>query len=215
MLPYKNYKSDLKGKYEKYLKISLAFTLLLVIAAFKFAPSSVKAPVTKPIGDDVIFIEPEMNTVQKTEPPPMPKPVEPVITYTDEPVDIELVDVSINVNDHFEKPPAIEKEKIIEEEFIPYRLIEKKPVLIEGKEYLQSIKYPEIIKRTGIEGKVVVEFIVDKKGNVESAKVIESVNEQLDEICLNAVNKLKFSPGLQRDKPVKVKMHIPITFSLK
>jgi protein TonB len=71
------------------------------------------------------------------------------------------------------------------------------------------------VRRIGKEGEVIIEFIVNKDGDVESAKVLQSVIEPLDEICLNAVKELKFTPGMQRGKPVKVKMKIPINFKLK
>jgi len=215
MLPSKTIRADLRNKYNKYLNISLIIVLLLVIAAFKFFPKSETKIKVKPFVDDIIFVEPEINTLQKTEQPSLPKPVIPVIAVDDLTEDIIFEDISISEKQVVSLPPEKEKEVIIKEEY-SFKAVEHKPEIIRGMEALQSkIYYPEIIRRAGIEGQVIVEFIVNKEGSVESAEVIKSANDQLDEIVMNAVKALKFKPGEQRGKPVKVKIKIPITFNLK
>ena len=216
MLPYKNYRVDLKGKYEKYLKVSFIVTLILVIAAFKFSPKPAKIEKITQIKEEPIIIEDPIQTTQITEPPPMPKPVIPVVALSDEIEDLIMKDISIDETSEYSKPPIIHKEKIVEDEIIIFKRVETKPEIIGGMKSLQEkIYYPEIVRRIGKEGEVIIEFIVNKDGDVESAKVLQSVIEPLDEICLNAVKELKFTPGMQRGKPVKVKMKIPINFKLK
>ena len=79
----------------------------------------------------------------------------------------------------------------------------------------EKIHYTEIARRAGIEGTVLIEIIINKAGIVGEAKVLKSLNPGLDEIALQAVKDTKFIPGKQRDKPVKVKMRIPIKFRLQ
>jgi len=215
MLPYKNYRADLKGKYEKYLKVSFIVTLILVIAAFKFSPKQAKIEKITQTREEPIIIKDPIQTTQITEPPPMPKPVIPVVALSDEIEDLIMKDISIDGTSEYSKPLIIHKEKIVEDDKI-FVAVEEMPEILGGMKSLYSkLYYPDIIRRAEIEGKVIIEFIVDKNGNVVDMKIIQSVNDKLDEIALNAVRDLKFTPGRQRGKPVKVKMKIPINFRLK
>lgn len=90
------------------------------------------------------------------------------------------------------------------------------PELIGGLSSIQSkIKYPEIAKRAGIEGKVYVLAFIDETGNVANAKIIKGIGAGCDEAALDAVKQTKFTPGRQRGKPVKVQVTIPIVFKLQ
>ena len=91
--------------------------------------------------------------------------------------------------------------------------VEEQPKLIGGLQGLQSkITYPEVASRLGIEGKVIIQAIVDEIGNVTSVKTLKGIGGGCDEIAMNAVKDSKFIPGKQRGKPVKVQMTIPIVF---
>jgi protein TonB len=70
-------------------------------------------------------------------------------------------------------------------------------------------------RRAQIEGRVIVEFIIDKEGNVMDPKIIRGIGGGCDEVALNAVQKIKFKPGMQRGKPVLVRYSMPINFTLK
>jgi len=94
--------------------------------------------------------------------------------------------------------------------------IENMPELIGGLEGLQSkIKYPEIAKRAGIEGKVYVLAFIDENGNVAGAKIIKGIGAGCDEAALDAVKQSKFTPGRQKGEPFKVQVAIPIIFKLQ
>ena len=82
---------------------------------------------------------------------------------------------------------------------------------------LKSItpKYPEELKKKGIEGTVMLDVTVDKSGNVCNVKVAESVNKLLDGSAVNAVKQWKFKPALSKGKPVKTTVKIPVAFTLK
>ena len=90
------------------------------------------------------------------------------------------------------------------------------PTIIGGLESInKNIHYTEIAKRLDIRGKVIIGILVDKNGDVVESEVLKSLFPELDLIALNAVKQAKFTPGLQRGKPVKVRMVIPIVFKLK
>jgi TonB family protein len=92
---------------------------------------------------------------------------------------------------------------------------EAMPEVIGGLHSIQTkIKYPEIAKRAGIEGKVYVLTFIDENGNVLNAKIIKGIGGGCDEAALDAVYQTKFNPGKQDGKPVKVQVTIPIMFKL-
>ena len=96
-----------------------------------------------------------------------------------------------------------------------YMVAEDPPELSGGMKALQkSIQYPEMAKEAGIEGRVIVQFIVDKDGAVTNPTVTQGVHEQLNEAALEAVTQQAFSPGRQDGEPVKVQMSLPVTFRL-
>ena len=78
-----------------------------------------------------------------------------------------------------------------------------------------KVKYTEIAKRIGLEGIVYIEALIDENGNVIDSKIIKKIGGGLDQEALNAVASTKFHPGLQRGKPVKVRITIPIKFVLR
>jgi len=92
-----------------------------------------------------------------------------------------------------------------------YMVAEDPPELSGG---MKSIQYPEVAKEAGIEGRVIVQFIVDKDGAVTNPTVAQGVHEQLNEAALEAVKQQAFSPGRQDGEPVKVQMSLPVTFRL-
>ncbi len=79
-----------------------------------------------------------------------------------------------------------------------------------------NIRYPELAKRAGIEGKVMVEFVIDKQGKVRNARVLRGIGAGCDEEAIRVINMMKdWEPGKQAGKPVNVKMVIPIHFKLQ
>lgn len=84
-------------------------------------------------------------------------------------------------------------------------------------EYLQkNTKYPDMEFDAGIQGKVFVEFVVDKDGSVEDVKVRRGVSPGLDKEAVRAVKSMpKWSPGKMNGKPVKCRFTIPVDFKLK
>lgn len=85
-----------------------------------------------------------------------------------------------------------------------------------GKYIRANIKYPETALKDSIQGKVKIEFIVNKNGTVENAKVVEHVREDIDTISLNTVaNMPNWEPASMGDKKVSTKFIIPIVYRLK
>ena len=79
----------------------------------------------------------------------------------------------------------------------------------------EKIKYPEIAKRAGVQGRVFVKAYVDKEGIVKKVELIKGIGAGCDEAALEAVKQIKFNPGKQRGKPVSVQVSVPILFKLQ
>lgn len=78
-----------------------------------------------------------------------------------------------------------------------------------------NIKYPETAKANGIEGRVIVNFIVDTEGNITSPKIFRSIDPDLDAEALRVVSSMpKWTPGMTAGKKVNVKFTIPVSFKI-
>jgi len=93
---------------------------------------------------------------------------------------------------------------------------EEMPFPIGGIKTIQkNIIYPETAKNAGIQGRVFVKAFIDEDGNVSRSEIIRGIGGGCDQAALNAVNKVKFAPGKQKGKPIKVQVSIPILFKLQ
>lgn len=94
-------------------------------------------------------------------------------------------------------------------------VVEDMPELVGGIAALQQeVRYPEQARRAGVEGTVVVQFIVDKQGNVVEPTVLRGIGAGCDEEAIRVVEQAQFEPGRQRGERVRVKMSLPVRYSL-
>ncbi|MBQ6080203.1 MAG: energy transducer TonB [Muribaculaceae bacterium] len=116
-----------------------------------------------------------------------------------------------------EKP--VEKPKEVKEEI--FRSVEQMPQFPGGDaallKYLSShINYPPMAAENNVQGKVTLQFVVEKDGRVGEVKVIRSVDKDLDREAIRVVKTLpKFTPGRQNGQPVRVWYTLPVTFKLQ
>ncbi len=97
------------------------------------------------------------------------------------------------------------------DEFIP---VEKEPETDIGS--LQKlVVYPDLARRAGVEGKVLVRVLVDKTGKVKKTRVDYSDNELLNDAAVKAVSQAVFTPAIQNKQPVQCWVTVPITFKLR
>ena len=77
------------------------------------------------------------------------------------------------------------------------------------------MKYPAEASKKGIQGRVIVQFVVEKDGTISKAKVVNNADEQLKEEAIRVVEAMpKWNPGKQNGKEVRVKYTLPVTFRL-
>jgi protein TonB len=102
-----------------------------------------------------------------------------------------------------------------------FKVVEVDPEFPGGEEALykylsENIKYPVMAKNNKVEGRVYITFVIEKDGTVSDAKVLRSVNEELDAEALRVINAMpKWKPGMQQGVPVRVQYNIPISFKLQ
>ena len=117
--------------------------------------------------------------------------------------------------------PTVEEEEDPEEQTI-FEVVEQMPEFPNGgmaglMQFLsKNIKYPTIAQENGTQGRVTVQFVVNKDGSIVDAKVLRGVDPYLDKEALRVVNSMpKWKPGMQRGKPVRVKYTVPVMFRLQ
>lgn len=99
-------------------------------------------------------------------------------------------------------------------------VVEEMPTYPGGQKALMqyiadSIKYPQKAKEEGIQGRVVVRFVVKKNGTVGEVQVLRGVSEELDMEAIRVIKSIKgFTPGKQNGKPVNVWFIYPVTFKI-
>lgn len=207
-LLHKNPEADLRLKYPKWVEAALIVALLLTIGlfyAFKRFESSVT--LNKVVDKEIETIEiPPTQQIQK--PPPPAKPKIPVESEDEDiPEDLTIEEETFDFEAEVEDLPPPPEE---EEPIVPFYALSEKPEEIKRV----NPKYPELAKKAGIEGTVVVKVLVNTKGDVEQVEVLKS-HPLLDESAIEAARQFKFKPGKQRDKFVKVWVSIPFNFKLK
>ncbi len=207
------------------VEVGLIVALALLIAAFR-SPVQRSTPDSYDASEQpAIQIEDIPITATVERPPPPPKPAQPVevpdVQEIEEyPIDLQP-DVFVTLDPG--TPPTRPFETTPEEKVEPidvFVIVEEEPEMLptmpEAMRSLQaSITYPEIAKRAGVEGRVIVQFVVDEQGKVVDPFVVRGIGAGCDEEAVKAVRTLKFKPGKQRGRAVKVQMTLPVTFRLR
>ena len=101
-----------------------------------------------------------------------------------------------------------------------YDMVEQAPAFPGGPQAMMqfikdNLKYPQIAKENGIQGRVILQFVVDETGKVTDPKVIRSIDPSLDTEAIRLVLSMpRWMPGVQDGKAVAVKYTFPVMFSL-
>ena len=102
-----------------------------------------------------------------------------------------------------------------------FDVVEQMPEFPGGPEALmqflmENVSYPEAAFKAGVEGRVLVQFVVDTEGRINNAKVVKKANDDLDAEAIRVIGSMpRWKPGMQSGKAVRVKYTVPITFRLK
>jgi len=213
----KNPKYDLKLHYQRIWETGLIIALAVLIISFKYFPEVKKQVVKQEGPQELVQVEDVEHTKQETAPPPPPKPPIPIEAPSDEVLDdVEIQETELNEQADVPPPPPPPKVEKKEEEPVFFVAVEQQPEPIGGIQGIQKrIVYPEIAKRAGVQGRVYVRAYVDEHGIVRKAEIVKGIGAGCDEAAVKAVMATRFKPGMQRGKPVKVQVMVPILFKLR
>jgi protein TonB len=222
----KSPKANLENKKLMFMQIGLIISLIVAWLAFEYK-SYDKREIDPSLLRQTEVVEEEMVEITKQE-EPKPQPVEvPKQTTQLEIVqdDVEVEDIEINAEiDQTEVmeeyvAPEVEEEEVVEQEV--FTIVEQMPSFPGGDqkmyEYLgKNIKYPQIARESGIQGRVFVNFVVEPDGSVSNVKVLRGIGGGCDEEAMRVVKGMpKWTPGKQRGKAVRVSYTLPVVFKLQ
>lgn len=221
----KNPKADLRRYSTLFLEIGFVVALGAVLGAFSYTVHE-KNLVDLGVLDDAVAEEEIIPITRQQEITPPPPPEVPKVAEV-----INIVDDETEIDDEFEVDDmeadqdtevaivemAEEEEEEEEQVFV---IVENMPEFPGGelalrKHIADHVKYPEIAKENGLQGKVYVAFVINQKGEIENVKIARGVDPALDKEAIRVVQSLpKWKPGSQRGKPVRVSYTVPINFQL-
>jgi len=216
-------KADLNKKSGLFLNIGLVLSLLIVISAFEWRfyddGDLVNLGQVRDDFEDMLEIPPTEQP-----PPPPPKIQQPEIIEVPDEEEIEE-EIEVDLDVEITEDTAIEDiilEEAPEEEDVDqiFTIVEQQAEFKGGMkkfyEYVgKKMKYPSQARRMGIEGKVFVQFVVERDGSITDVQAIRGIGAGCDEEAMKVIRESpKWNPGKQRGRAVRVRMVIPITFML-
>ena len=227
----KSPKASLENKRFLFTEIGFVIALLAVLFAFDYS-SKEKKVATLETETAAVEVEDMIPITQETPPPPEAAPKIPILSDQIDVVDDNIkiddnmfqnleddANSGVEIMDYIESAP---EEETIEEEAIPFQLVEEKPSFNGGdanefSKWVNSrLVYPEIAKENGVQGRVTLQFTVNADGSVSNVKVLRGVDTSLDKEAVRVVSSSpKWKPGKQRDRAVKVTYTFPVIFQLR
>ena len=220
----KSPKANLENKKLMFIQIGLIVSLAVAWAVFEI--KSYDKREISDIGRTVEVVEEEMVEItkqeQKPQPVEVPKQTTQIQVVED---DVEVEDIEINAemdqNEVVEEyvAPEIEDEDIQEAEI--FTIVEEMPDFPGGTQKLadylaKNIKYPQMARESGIQGRGFISFVVEPDGSVSNVNVMRSLGGGCDEEAVRVVKSMpKWKPGKQRGKPVRVSYILPVNFKLQ
>jgi protein TonB len=157
-------------------------------------------------------------------PPPPPQVQQPQIV---EVPDEEKIEEEIQVNFNIETTQETKVEQVVIQAEEPKEEVDQIFTIVEESaapkggmpafyKYVgDKMKYPAQARRMGIEGRVFVEFVINKDGSITDVRAVKGIGAGCDEEAVRVVQSAPaWTPGKQRGKPVKQRMVLPITFKL-
>ncbi|MBR4198816.1 MAG: TonB family protein [Bacteroidales bacterium] len=224
----KSPKADLEKKKGLFLEIGLVATLAIVLLAFNiksYDQKEIEIVRTQVDGPEEVDVD-----ITRPDEPPPPPPEPEVVTPTELNVvadNVEVADVDINAEDDQNQAqqeyvaPVVEtvEEDVKDEEI--FVSVEKMPEFPGGEEKLykylrDNLKYPDMATQQNIQGKVYVQFVVEKDGSIANPKVLRDIGGGCGDEALRVVRAMpKWNPGIQRTKKVRVQYTLPVNFQLE
>ena len=224
----KSPKADLENKKTTNLLAGAIIILAVLFVGFEWSERDKK--VTTDTGIETVIFEEEIIPITEQEqpkqapPPPEAPKVEEVLEIMDNDSDVE--ESTIQASDDTQAavevkytPVEVEEEEVEEQQI--FQVVEEMPEFPGGmgecmKFLGKNIKYPTISQENGVQGRVIVQFVVNRDGSIVDPVVVRGVDPYLDKEALRVIQMMpKWKPGKQRGKAVRVKYTVPVMFRLQ
>ncbi|MBT6567787.1 MAG: energy transducer TonB [Flavobacteriaceae bacterium] len=233
MQPKKNPKADLSQNSSLYFVAGLAFILLVSWQAieWKTYEKSMYGYEALNVEDDDDEDVPITEQIKTPPPPPPPPPAPEVIEVVEDEEEVEETVIESTETDEEEIIDIVEVEEVEEDIDVPFAVIEDVPIFPGcervkkserrtcfqekmNRHIRKNFRYPEIAQEMGIQGRVYVQFVIAKDGNITGVRM-RGPDKNLEKEAARIIGKLpRMTPGKQRGRPVRVPFSIPITFRL-
>ena len=221
-------KANLENKRPTWLLVGYVTVLAFMFVAFEWT-RDVRVDTSGRITENVFEQDMEIPLTRQPEvtppPPPQVTPINDVLTIIDDDATAEetnFASLEETGEDVVIKhiPVTVDEEVVVEDDI--FVIVEENPQFPDGGtagllQYLgKNIKYPTIPQENGTQGRVTVQFVVNKDGSIVDVKVIRGVDPYLDKEAVRVIMGMpKWKPGMQRGKPVRVKYTVPVMFRLQ
>lgn len=221
-------KANLENKRPTWLLVGYVTVLAFMFVAFEWT-RDVRVDTSGRITENVFEQDMEIPLTRQPEltppPPPQVTPINDVLTIIDDDATAEETNFASSeetgedvVIKHM--PVTVDEEVVVEDDI--FVIVEENPQFPDGGtagllQYLgKNIKYPTIPQENGTQGRVTVQFVVNKDGSIVDVKVIRGVDPYLDKEAVRVISTMpKWIPGKQRGVPVRCKFTVPVTFKLQ
>ena len=218
----KSPKADLENKRGLFLEIGLVVALVLVIGAFAVTPKEHRIEKVD-LGYAPVEVEIVEVTREDQKPPEAPKKVDMAgggdrVVTNDTKIETEIDFAEFDMNQAIGVAP-VQTEEVFEEEI--FIVVEEKASFMGGDEgtfrnwVQQRVKYPAIAQENGIQGKVIISFVVNTDGSVSNIEVLRTPDSTLSDEAVRIIKSSpKWTAAKQRNKSVRQKFVIPIDFRI-
>ena len=224
----KSPKADLENKKTTNLLIGAILTLSVLFIGFEWSERDKQVAtdtgLTEIVFEEEIIPITEQEQPKQAPPPPEAPKVEEVLEIMDN--DSKVEESTIQASDDTQAavevkytPVEVEEEEVEEEQI--FQIVEEAASFPGGigecmKWLGKNIKYPTISQENGVQGRVIVQFVINRDGSIVDAKVVRGVDPYLDKEALRVVNMMpKWTPGKQRGKAVRCQFTLPVQFRLQ
>lgn len=221
-------KANLESKRPTWLLVGYVTVLAFMFVAFEWT-RDIRVDTSGRINENVFEQDMEIPLTRQPEvtppPPPQVTPINDVLTIIDDDATAEetnFASLEETGEDVVIKhiPVTVDEEVVVEDDI--FVVVEENPQFPNGGtagllQYLgKNIKYPTIPQENGTQGRVTVQFVVNKDGSIVDVKVIRGVDPYLDKEAVRVISTMpKWIPGKQRGVPVRCKFTVPVTFKLQ
>ncbi|KAB2916843.1 MAG: energy transducer TonB [Bacteroidetes bacterium] len=222
----KNPKYDLKRYVSTFFLAGFLIAELITLYAFTF--TQYEEVVVEEATYDVQSDNEELPDItQQNEPPPPAPPPPPPTTVEVVEDDVETQDIDLDLPEDTEyqtttyaAPPTPEPEPENTNENEVFEIVEKPAEFPGGDAARQAfivkhLVYPPLAVENNKQGTVVLQFIVEKDGSLNDIKAVKSFDDDCAAEAIRVAKMMRWTPGEQRGRPVRVKVSMPVKFRLK